>query len=78
MAADKRRQAEAAWNPHIVRQCRELAKSYEQRAQLEEKKRATVYADDADYGDAAPQWPRRAEQRPNRASAPSGPDMAAE
>ena len=71
MAADKRRQAAAAWNPHIVRQCQELAKSYEHRAALEERKGATLYADDADYGDSIPQWPSRAapdpRQRPRRA-----------
>jgi hypothetical protein len=86
MAADKRRQADAAWNPHIVRQCLELAKSYERRAQAEEQKGATIYADDADYGDAVPQWPRRAaepqprqmERRPGRASILAGPGMAAE
>ena len=80
MAADKRRQADAAWNPHIVRQCQELAKSYERRAQHEEQKGATLYADDADYGDTVPQWPRRAEPqpRPSRASVLAGPGMAAE
>ena len=83
MAADKRRQADAAWNPHIVRQCLELAKSYEHRAQAEEKKGATQYADDADYGDSVPQWPRRIEPRqmeprPSRASILAGPGMAAE
>ena len=83
MAGDKRRQANAAWNPHIVRQCLELAKSYEHRAKLEEQKSATQYADDADYGSTVPQWPRRAEprqmeQRPSRASVLAGPGMAAE
>jgi hypothetical protein len=78
MANDKRRQAEAAWNPHVVRQCLELAKSYERRAQAEEKKGATVYADDADYGDMVPQWPRRIEPRPSRASILAGPGMAAD
>jgi hypothetical protein len=83
MAADKRRQAEAAWNPHTVRQCLELAKSYEHRAQAEEKKSATIYADDADYGDTVPQWPRRIEprqmeRRPSRASILAGPGMATE
>ena len=60
MASDKRRQADAAWNPHVVRQCLELAKSYERRAKLEDNKSATQYADDADYGDAIPMWPLRA------------------
>jgi hypothetical protein len=88
MASDKRRQAEAAWNPHVVRQCLELAKSYEQRAKLEEKKSAIQYADDADYGDAVPQWPRRAvsdqmgsrqmDRRPSRASVLAGPGMSAD
>lgn len=78
LAADKRRQADAAWNPHIVRQCLEIAKSYERRAQLEEKKGATLYADDADYGDGIPQWPRRMEIRPSRASILAGPGIAAE
>lgn len=91
MAKDKRRQAEAAWNPHVVRQCLELAKSYEQRAKQEEKKSAVQYADDADYGDAVPMWPRRtfasptgvrtmarraADYRPSRASILAGPGMA--
>jgi hypothetical protein len=75
MADDKRRQAKAAWNPHVVRQCLEIADSYERRAKAEEQKGATRYADDADY-DFVPQWPRRAEPRPPRASILAGPGIA--
>jgi hypothetical protein len=65
MANDKRRQAAAAWNPHIVRQCLELAKSYERRAKLVEQQGAG-YDDDLEHGINPPQWPRMRSLRGDR------------